>query len=144
MKVALTHLGIVAARSFVFSVILILLLVCACLQGGDGSLSGKGEEFAQNLNRFIESLPPSERPQSVWISSLKRTGETAKYLRKIPKVSCYVPAALLFAHTVTVCHSLSMVIWGTPGASARQEGRVEESATMTAVYCTLSKTILVT
>ena len=55
-------------------------------QGGDGSLSTDGETFAQNLSSFIEALPPEERPSSVWISSLKRTGETAKYLRQIPKV----------------------------------------------------------
>ncbi|KAK3266881.1 hypothetical protein CYMTET_24527, partial [Cymbomonas tetramitiformis] len=54
--------------------------------GGDASLSAGGDEFARNLAAYIKSLPPNLRPQSVWISMLKRSAETAKYLHDIPKV----------------------------------------------------------
>jgi hypothetical protein len=35
--------------------------------GGDGLLSASGEQFAMNLTKFMEGLPPEQRPRSVWI-----------------------------------------------------------------------------
>eukprot|EP00976_Prorocentrum_cordatum_P100961 1192435-Prorocentrum_minimum.AAC.1 len=48
-------------------------------QGGDGSLSELGKQFAKNLALYMDTLP--HKPSSVWVSSLKRTNETACHLR---------------------------------------------------------------
>ena len=50
------------------------------LIGGDGSLSGRGRKFAQGLEQFIELGGIEGELDSIWVSTMKRSKETAEYI----------------------------------------------------------------
>ncbi|KAK4131613.1 bifunctional 6-phosphofructo-2-kinase/fructose-2,6-bisphosphate 2-phosphatase [Trichocladium antarcticum] len=50
--------------------------------GGDASLSHRGEEYAYKLPDLVRESVGSDRPLTVWTSTLKRTIATARHLPK--------------------------------------------------------------
>ncbi|KAK1834607.1 putative fructose-2,6-bisphosphatase [Podospora conica] len=50
--------------------------------GGDANLSGRGEEYALKLPQLVLDSVGSDRPLTVWTSTLKRTIATARHLPK--------------------------------------------------------------
>ncbi|KAL2148887.1 hypothetical protein VTH82DRAFT_1573 [Thermothelomyces myriococcoides] len=50
--------------------------------GGDSLLSHRGEEYARKLPELVRQSVGSDRPLTVWTSTLKRTIATARYLPK--------------------------------------------------------------
>lgn len=49
--------------------------------GGDSVLSERGRMYAQNLNEFIHDQPEIDAGLKLWSSTLKRTIETASYIK---------------------------------------------------------------
>lgn len=52
----------------------------AKLIGGDPGLSELGKRYAKKLARYMDNLYPPQKQLGVWISTLKRTGETVQHL----------------------------------------------------------------
>ncbi|AEO71917.1 uncharacterized protein THITE_2124808 [Thermothielavioides terrestris NRRL 8126] len=50
--------------------------------GGDAELSHRGEEYARKLPELVRESVGSDRPLTVWTSTLKRTIATARHLPK--------------------------------------------------------------
>ncbi|KAH6621669.1 6-phosphofructo-2-kinase-domain-containing protein [Chaetomium sp. MPI-SDFR-AT-0129] len=50
--------------------------------GGDAKLSHRGEEYARKLPELVRESVGSDRPLTVWTSTLKRTIATARHLPK--------------------------------------------------------------
>jgi broad specificity phosphatase PhoE/predicted kinase len=52
--------------------------------GGDADLSPRGEEYAQNLARFVRERMPDDDSFTVWTSTLRRTVQTAQPITSAP------------------------------------------------------------
>ena len=55
--------------------------------GGDSHLTPAGQDFARRVAAFVETVKPKQL--LVWTSTLKRTKETARYLKTIEGVCVY-------------------------------------------------------
>jgi len=50
--------------------------------GGDSGLSARGVEYSKRLSEFIKKHYPDPNELTVWTSTLRRTGETARFLEQ--------------------------------------------------------------